>query len=68
MLSVGTPLHGVRGGRLGEPSLHSSHARRRRRYALQKHLNDLRALPVAQLLQSRYERYRKLGVYEETVT
>jgi acetyl-CoA carboxylase carboxyl transferase subunit alpha len=35
------------------------------RYALMKHLNDLRALPVAQLLESRYERYRHLGVYAE---
>lgn len=35
------------------------------RYALIKHLNDLRALSVEQLLDSRYERYRHLGVYEE---
>ncbi|OHE89628.1 MAG: acetyl-CoA carboxylase carboxyltransferase subunit alpha [Verrucomicrobia bacterium RIFCSPLOWO2_12_FULL_64_8] len=35
------------------------------KYALQKHLNDLRALPVADLLNQRYERYRRLGVYVE---
>jgi acetyl-CoA carboxylase carboxyl transferase subunit alpha len=35
------------------------------RYALLKHLNDLRALPVEQLLETRYERYRHLGVYED---
>ena len=35
------------------------------RYALLKHLNDLRALSVEQLLDTRYERYRHLGVYEE---
>src|SRR5471032_1797045 len=34
------------------------------RYALQKHLNDLRALPAAQLLDARYARYRRLGVYQ----
>jgi acetyl-CoA carboxylase carboxyl transferase subunit alpha len=37
------------------------------RYTLQKHLNDLRGLPKRQLLDNRYERFRKLGVYEETV-
>ena len=35
------------------------------KYALQKHLNDLRALTTEQLLDSRYERYRHLGVYQE---
>jgi len=35
------------------------------RYALIKHLNDLRALSREQLLETRYERYRHLGVYEE---
>lgn len=35
------------------------------KYALQKHLNDLRAVPVPQLLELRYERFRHLGVYEE---
>ena len=35
------------------------------RYALQKHLNDLRALKADDLLDLRYERYRRLGVYEE---
>ncbi len=35
------------------------------RYALQKHLNDLRGLPSDKLLDLRYERYRHLGVYEE---
>jgi acetyl-CoA carboxylase carboxyl transferase subunit alpha len=35
------------------------------RYALQKHLNDLRALKADDLLDLRYERYRRLGLYEE---
>ncbi len=35
------------------------------RYALLKHLNDLRALSTDQLLEIRYARYRHLGVYEE---
>jgi len=35
------------------------------RYALLKHLNDLRALSAEQLRDTRYERYRHLGVYEE---
>ena len=35
------------------------------RYALQKHLNDLRGLKGDALLDARYERYRRLGIYEE---
>jgi acetyl-CoA carboxylase carboxyl transferase subunit alpha len=35
------------------------------RYALQKHLNDLRALDTEKLLETRYERFRHLGVFEE---
>lgn len=35
------------------------------KYALQKHLNDLRALDTERLLETRYERFRHLGVYEE---
>ncbi len=35
------------------------------KYALQKHLNDLRALSADQLVETRYERFRHLGVYEE---
>jgi acetyl-CoA carboxylase carboxyl transferase subunit alpha len=35
------------------------------RYALQKHLNDLRALDTEKLLETRYERFRHLGVYED---
>ncbi len=35
------------------------------RYALQKHLNDLRGLSTERLLDTRYERYRHLGVFEE---
>lgn len=35
------------------------------RYALQKHLNDLRALDTEKLLAARYERFRHLGVFEE---
>jgi acetyl-CoA carboxylase carboxyl transferase subunit alpha len=41
------------------------HAASSLKYALQKHLNDLRGLPCAKLLDTRYERYRHLGVYEE---
>jgi acetyl-CoA carboxylase carboxyl transferase subunit alpha len=32
---------------------------------LQKHLSDLRALKMDKLLETRYERFRHLGVYEE---
>jgi acetyl-CoA carboxylase carboxyl transferase subunit alpha len=35
------------------------------KYALQKHLNDLVGLSPAELRESRYERYRHIGVYEE---
>lgn len=35
------------------------------KYALQKHLNDLRRLDLEKLVELRYERYRHLGVYEE---
>jgi acetyl-CoA carboxylase carboxyl transferase subunit alpha len=35
------------------------------KYALQKHLNDLRGLSADKLVDTRYERYRHLGVYEE---
>ena len=35
------------------------------KYSLHKHLNDLRALDTEKLLESRYDRYRHLGVYEE---
>lgn len=35
------------------------------KYVIQKHLNDLRGLPAEKLLETRYERYRRLGVYEE---
>ncbi|MBL9208619.1 MAG: acetyl-CoA carboxylase carboxyltransferase subunit alpha [Opitutaceae bacterium] len=34
-------------------------------YTLQKHLNDLRALSEEKLLSTRYERLRRLGMYEE---
>ncbi|WP_221030338.1 acetyl-CoA carboxylase carboxyltransferase subunit alpha [Actomonas aquatica] len=34
-------------------------------YALQKHLNDLKGLSPEQLLDTRYERFRHMGVYEE---
>lgn len=36
------------------------------RYILQKHLNDLRALDTEKLLETRYERFRHLGVYEDS--
>jgi acetyl-CoA carboxylase carboxyl transferase subunit alpha len=35
------------------------------RYALQKHLNDLRGLDTERLLSARYDRFRRLGVYNE---
>ncbi|MEO7597943.1 MAG: acetyl-CoA carboxylase carboxyltransferase subunit alpha [Opitutus sp.] len=35
------------------------------KYALQKHLNDLRGLSTTKLVNTRYERYRHLGAYEE---
>jgi acetyl-CoA carboxylase carboxyl transferase subunit alpha len=35
------------------------------KYSLHKHLNDLRALDMEKLLQTRYERYRHMGTYEE---
>ncbi len=35
------------------------------KYVIQKHLNDLRALDTEKLLETRYDRYRHLGVYEE---
>jgi len=35
------------------------------KYSLQKHLNDLRALTLDQVVETRYERFRHLGVYEE---
>ena len=41
------------------------HAAATLRYALHKHLNDLRALKTDELLDLRYERYRRLGMYEE---
>ncbi len=37
------------------------------KYALQKHLNDLVSLETEKLLDLRYERYRVLGEYRETV-
>jgi acetyl-CoA carboxylase carboxyl transferase subunit alpha len=35
------------------------------KYALHKHLNDLRALDAEKLVSTRYERYRRLGSYRE---
>jgi len=35
------------------------------KYAITRHLNDLRDLPAAQLTDTRYERFRKLGVFEQ---
>jgi acetyl-CoA carboxylase carboxyl transferase subunit alpha len=35
------------------------------KYALQKHLNDLRAMETERLLATRHERFRHLGVFEE---
>lgn len=35
------------------------------KYSLQKHLNDLRALTLDQVVETRYERFRHFGVYEE---
>ena len=36
------------------------------KYSLHKHLNDLRALDLETLLETRYERYRHIGTYEES--
>ncbi len=49
------------GGAHNDPA----HAAAALKYSLHKHLNDLRGLPAAKLLDTRYERYRHLGVYEE---
>lgn len=49
------------GGAHHDPSL----AAQALQYALQKHLNDLRALDLDRLLDTRYERFRHLGVFEE---
>jgi acetyl-CoA carboxylase carboxyl transferase subunit alpha len=38
------------------------------KYALQKHLNDLRGLAREKLVELRYERFRHLGVFEEAGT
>jgi acetyl-CoA carboxylase carboxyl transferase subunit alpha len=35
------------------------------KYALQKHLNDLRAMELDMLLDARYDRYRHIGKYNE---
>jgi acetyl-CoA carboxylase carboxyl transferase subunit alpha len=35
------------------------------KYALQKHLTELREIDLQQLVARRYERFRHLGVYEE---
>jgi acetyl-CoA carboxylase carboxyl transferase subunit alpha len=35
------------------------------KYSLHKHLNDLRALDLDMLLETRYQRYRHIGTYEE---
>src|SRR5688500_7507927 len=35
------------------------------KYVLLKHLNDIRALDTEKLLETRYERFRHMGVYEE---
>jgi acetyl-CoA carboxylase carboxyl transferase subunit alpha len=35
------------------------------KYSLHKHLNDLRALSTEKLLETRYQRYRHIGTYEE---
>jgi acetyl-CoA carboxylase carboxyl transferase subunit alpha len=35
------------------------------KYVIQKHLNDIRGLDTDKLLETRYQRFRHLGVYEE---
>jgi len=35
------------------------------KYSIQRHLNDLRALDLDKLLETRYERFRHMGTYEE---
>ena len=54
---------------LGEPMggahYHPEQAAETLKDALSRHLADLRAMEPARLLDSRYERYRRLGVFEE---
>jgi len=54
---------------LGEPMggahCHPEQAAETLKDALSRHLADLRAMEPARLLDSRYERYRRLGVFEE---
>ena len=54
---------------LGEPMggahYHPEQAAETLKDALRRHLADLRAMEPARLLDSRYERYRRLGVFEE---
>jgi acetyl-CoA carboxylase carboxyl transferase subunit alpha len=49
------------GGAHNDPA----HAAAALKQALQKHLNDLRALDLDELLETRYQRYRHIGTYEE---
>jgi acetyl-CoA carboxylase carboxyl transferase subunit alpha len=35
------------------------------RDALRRHLGELQQLPVETLLEQRYQRYRRLGLYQE---
>jgi acetyl-CoA carboxylase carboxyl transferase subunit alpha len=46
----------------------AKHAAEALRYALQKHLNDLRKLDVEALLEARYQRFRHMGVFDEAGT
>lgn len=57
---IGEPL----GGAHNDPAQAASALK----YSLHKHLNDLRALDTEKLLDTRYERYRHLGVFEEAGT
>jgi acetyl-CoA carboxylase carboxyl transferase subunit alpha len=50
---------------LGGPHNHPPKAAAALKYALHKHLNDLRALDLDMLLETRYARYRHIGTYEE---
>src|SRR5258708_3448668 len=53
---------------LGGAHYDPAHAASALKYILQKHLNDLRALDYDKLVETRYERFRHLGVYEEADT
>ena len=67
MAMLRTPTISVVVGEGGSGGAHNDPAQAAAalKYAIQKHLNDLRALDLEKLLETRYERFRHLGSYEE---